>query len=403
MPFVFHKEIFGAISQHADTTLRVNNQSRRQQSITETPLILTSLFFNMLRASAYSRPSPSPEAAHLHGSPMLGPPLTTAHLQQAVQMGLDEYRGEGSKVAYDSCRQEYREFCESLYPNDEFKFLVNDEKAFFFIFYTAMREQKPRGGKRKRPGEVGTLFNRADYDAVLERYAVWWDTDNTSELPHPTNPVGIESLTHYKAGVKAEWDYQCSMNSNSLPWHSIWTQRSKRIVENVKRRKGSVRAANFGEKLAHEFAPYLAVARYPDMEKEMWERSDSGNRFAFAWLRNRMCLLFTTSAILRCESLFRAELSDFLSIKFQAPKDVHPMHAVVMQIMKGKFLSNVLLSLCFWLSQLTLRCFLRAACKRQIEPGGQSPVRPCYTPQACRAVLHWFVCFLFRVSILFNK
>jgi hypothetical protein len=359
------------------------------------------LFFNMLRAGTYINRR-SPDVEH-HGSPILGPPPpTTTHLQQAVLRGLDEYRGEGSKVAYDSCRQEYREFCKSLYPNDEFKFLVNDHKAFLFMFYCAMREQKKKGGKRKRPGEVTELFNRADYDSVLERYAVWWDTDNTGELPHPTNPVGIEQLTHYKAGVKAEWEYQVSQYSNNIPWDLIWTQKTKRIYDNVKRRKASVRSNNFSEKLSHEFAPYLAVERYPDMEKDMWERSSSGNRFAFAWLRNRMCLLFTTSAILRCESLFRAELSDFVSIKFKAPKDVHQMHAVVMQIMKGKFLINFNRAMYLAMSHLVL-FFGRYYFKRQIEPGGPSPVRPFHTTQACRAVLRWFPCFLFRLQILLNK
>jgi hypothetical protein len=74
---------------------------------------------------------------------------------------------------------------------------------------------------------------------------VWWDTDNASELPHPTNPVGIESLTHYKAGVKAEWEHQVSMNSNTFAWDLIWTQHSKQIVDNVQRWKGSVGAKTF--------------------------------------------------------------------------------------------------------------------------------------------------------------
>ena len=201
----------------------------------------------MIRASI-NNSRPPPTVPPHHGPPLLGPPTPTAHLQQAVLRGIEECRGTGSGVAYDSARQEYREFCESLYPNDEFKFLVNDEKAFLFMFYTAMREQKPRGGNRKRktPGAANTaLFNRADYDAVLLRYSVWWSTDNTGELPHPTNPVGIESLTHYKAGVRAEWEHQVSMNSNTFSWDLIWTQRSKRVVDNVKRRKASVREKTF--------------------------------------------------------------------------------------------------------------------------------------------------------------
>ena len=204
-----------------------------------------------------------------------------------------------------------------------------------------MREQKLRGGNRRRNVPLAAMpkqFVRADYDAGLERYSVWWLGQSGQDLPHPTRPVGIEAMVQYKAAVKAEWEHQVSMNSNSLSWDLIWTQRVKKIFDNVKKRKAAVRAQNFAEKVSHEFAPYLAVERYPDIEKEMWDRGETGQRFAFSWMRNRMCLLFTTSAILRCESLFRAELSDFLSLRFKAPKDVHPMHAIVMQIMKGESL-----------------------------------------------------------------
>ena len=187
--------------------------------------------------------------------------------------GLDEYCGDSRIVTYDSARQEYREFCESLYPNEDFKFLVNDHRVFYSMVYTAMREQNPRGGNHKRNVlgmAAAALFKCIDYDNnVLERYAVWWDTDTPQELPHPTNPAGIESLTNYKAGVKAEWEHQVSLNSNTFSWDLIWTQRSKRIVNNVKKRKSAVK--NFAEKLSHKVSPYLAVKRYPDMEQDMWE------------------------------------------------------------------------------------------------------------------------------------
>jgi hypothetical protein len=91
--------------------------------------------------------------------------------------------------------------------------------------------------------------------------------------------------------------------------------------------------------VSHEFSPYLAVERFPEIESYMWERGESGQRFVFSWLRHRMCLLFTTSAILRCKSLFKAELSDLLCIRYKALKDVHTMHAVVMQMMTVKSLS----------------------------------------------------------------
>jgi hypothetical protein len=287
----------------------------------------------------------TPAASPAQQEGLQPPPPSTTHLQQAVLQGLEEYRGDGSAIAYDSKRMEYREFCDSVYSNlSHFKYIVDDHKMFYFMFYCAMREQKARGGKSRRTQapELPQKFNRADYDAVMAKYSVWWETETeTSELPHPASPCGIQSLMQYKAAVKGEWEHQVSMNSNNLSWDLIFTQKTKKIFDNVKKRKAAVRRANYSEKVSHEFAPYLAVERYPDMEKHMWGKGDGSQRFAFSWLRNRMCLLFSTSAILRCESLFRAELSDFVSIKFKAPKDVHAMHAVIMQIMKGESLINL--------------------------------------------------------------
>lgn len=165
--------------------------------------------------------------------PMLPPPPNTTHLQQAVLRGLEEYRGGGSIIAYDSKRAEYREFCESLHANpSEYMYIVNGDKMFYFMFYTAMREQRSRGGNKKRnsAGAAPKLFDRADYDAVLARYAVWWEgvDDPTQELPHPKNPVGIQAMVQYKAAVKAEYDHQITMEGNSLPWDLIWTERSKK-------------------------------------------------------------------------------------------------------------------------------------------------------------------------------
>ena len=165
---------------------------------------------------------------------------------------------------------------------------------------------------------------------------------------------------------------------------------------------------NFSEKVSHAFSPYLDVEKYPDMEKYLWERGEGSQRFAFSWLRNRMCLLFSTSAILRCESLFKAELSDFLSIRVKAPKDVHQMQAVVMQMMTGKSLIVFFFSLivffglkcAIFLTHLA-RCFLRTAGKRKNEPR-PNPVWTCLTTQGCKLVLCWFIIFLSRLQILLN-
>ena len=60
-------------------------------------------------------------------------------------------------------------------------------------------------------------------------------------------------------------------------------------------------------------------------------------RSAYAYLRHRFCLLFSTSGILRCESLYKAELSDFLGLSYKQETDVHKFYMMIMQISTGKF------------------------------------------------------------------
>jgi hypothetical protein len=76
---------------------------------------------------------------------------------------------------------------------------------------------------------------------------------------------------------------------------------------------------NCEERLNHEFAPYLACERYPEIEADMWQRGTGNIQGAFAWLCTCMCSLFMACAILRCESLLRAELSDFVGIANKNP------------------------------------------------------------------------------------
>ena len=47
-------------------------------------------------------------------------------------------------------------------------------------------------------------------------------------------------------------------------------------------------------------------------------------------------MLFTTSGILRCESLYKAELSNFIGLRMKKTTDVHSLYLLIMQIATGK-------------------------------------------------------------------
>jgi hypothetical protein len=91
---------------------------------------------------------------------------------------------------------------------------------------------------------------------------------------------------------------------------------------------------NYDDKLEAEFAPYTAVMQYDQIEQDLWKHGDTNICPACTWLWHRFCLLYTTSGILWCKSLYHAELSDFLRLDMKKPEDMHPclLYLMILQI-----------------------------------------------------------------------
>ena len=84
------------------------------------------------------------------------------------------------------------------------------------------------------------------------------------------------------------------------------------------------------------FSPFTVIKKYNNIEEKLWANGLKNNRSAVTQLRNRYVLTHTTSGILRFESLQKAELSDFLSIKIKKEQDSHPLMIMVTQLPTGK-------------------------------------------------------------------
>jgi hypothetical protein len=275
------------------------------------------------------------------------PPSTTTRLTQPEETGLDsrleqtvlritsEYRPDSTSSIYDAKSQEYFQYCTSLYPNDPYAMVLGQYKVYRFIFYQSFRDQKKRGGS-KESRTNGTRFVRSDYDAVMAKYQGWMDSADGSSPPEPAKPVGKQTIDQYKAVLRWVYKNQTAQRVLGLVWDQIWTLPCEQIHKVVKERRGAIKRLNYDEKLEAEFAPYTAVAQFDQIEEALWKKGDANIRSACAWLRHRFCLLYTTSGILRCESLYRAELSDFLGLVMKKPEDVHPLYLMISQIPKGK-------------------------------------------------------------------
>jgi len=83
-------------------------------------------------------------------------------------------------------------------------------------------------------------------------------------------------------------------------------------------------------------APYKSVQEVEKIEQAMWKKGHPTQKSAFTWLRNWMSFLLMTRAILRCESLYKADLSDFVHMVVQPEQDQHPLTVLILQMPVGK-------------------------------------------------------------------
>jgi hypothetical protein len=211
---------------------------------------------------------------------------------------------------------------------------IDHEKVWKFMFYQCMRTQRKRGGRKNR-GDTDT-FIRSDYDLVMESYKDWFG-NQSQPPPEPANPVGKSAMAQYKAALRLIYKNQVAVGNCGKNWDQIWLGCLENLEVLVRNRRTANNKKNHVEKVDHEFSPYTVVEEYPKIEAEMWDRGNgSSTRTAYSWIRHRFCLLFSTSGILRCESIYKAELSDFLCLHMKKETDPHILLVMIMQIPSGK-------------------------------------------------------------------
>jgi hypothetical protein len=104
----------------------------------------------------------------------------------------------------------------------------------------------------------------------------------------------------------------------NLKWDQVNVPTIERMVQQAVQRGPETKKRNYGEKVDHDTAPYQLVEAFPDIEKLLCEHGINNLKSAFSWLRHRYVLLVHSyHCILRCESIFKGELSDCLMVKIQ--------------------------------------------------------------------------------------
>ena len=259
-------------------------------------------------------------------------------LKENVWRLLEAEDPENTKKAYEPKMKEYFEFCKTVYPTDPHFNILNRDKMYRFMYFQAFREKKKRGGRRS------SNANKPAFDVDAYRDVMSSNLDPTTgttavTLPTPACPVSKCVIAQYKATFRKLYNIQKMRGVLSAQWDDLWTKDLDDIAKHVRERAPKLKKESYEEKVSNEFAPYLYVDRYPDIETELWNDSTSspGHRSIASGLRHRYVLLHLTSGILRCESLYKAELSDFLGVVVPAnDRDAHRMFIMVNQIPFGK-------------------------------------------------------------------
>ena len=234
--------------------------------------------------------------------------------------------------AYDPKMLEFKQFCSSLYGDDPSAQIVDEEKAFVFLFYQAYREKKSTG-KRLSCSDRNTMrFDRKDYDQVMRSVA-----DNGAEEDcRIGNVLGFDMVNQYRCAIKKVLRHQRDQGLNKLKKDDIDSERIDRLMENVLKRKDRVSKANFKERVDGEFTPYKMIDEVHAIEDYMWHYGCTTLPYCAASLRDRYQYLATLAGVLRSESLYRGDLSDLCDFKFNQRLEPSPYHIGIQRVSMGK-------------------------------------------------------------------
>ena len=252
--------------------------------------------------------------------------------EQHVLQLIRENRPTSTNNAYDGKTKEYYEYCRAIYPDDHFNIVLTDQKVHRFMFYQAMRPKKKRGGRGK---PSGCHFDKELYLETMRLYDPFWKSPHKAP-DEPDDPVGEATISMYKTVLRNIYKEQTASRVNDRTWDQIWTLPLLNLHNLVKIRRPARDKKNYKEKFENVFAPYEIAEEFPKIEGEMWSKGGETVRSACVWIRHRFCLLFSTTGILRCESLYRAELSDFVGLWTKNASDVHRIYIMILQIAIGK-------------------------------------------------------------------
>ena len=99
-----------------------------------------------------------------------------------------------------------------------------------------------------------------------------------------------------------------------------------------------MKKALFKERMTGDFEPFKMIGEVPRIEEWMWKYNNSTISFGASSLRDRYHFLMTLGAVLRSESLYKADLADVCDVHIATTtnQEPTPYHIVILCVGEGK-------------------------------------------------------------------
>ena len=216
--------------------------------------------------------------------------------------------------------EEFKAYLEAIYKDTHptTYHLVNPEKVFGFMFYQANRVKKV---SKKGSG----LFDKEDFELTLTY------TDDDSR-----NVIGEQSVNQYICAIRNYAQDQFDSGLIRFRREDLMSGKLKDLIKGVKNRTERVMKKQFKERVTDDFEPYRCLGDLPKIEEYIWDAHKCTKIYGANGLRDRFQLLFSLSAVLRSDSIYKADLADLCDFKFKQKLEPDPYHIGILRVGEGK-------------------------------------------------------------------
>jgi len=264
--------------------------------------------------------------------------LNRVLLKTSMEMN-DAHKAPNSAKQFDDRMFECFDLCDKVCLHDLHMHTISTDKICRFVWCPCFREKKVRRGSLVMQ-TIGATLSLAEHQSLMSQF---WVEPGVHMDPqkHPTtvNPTAYSTFSIYKASFQKISKIQVYEEKLPPIWDQLWGMDMDDLKSHVKNGAPCAKKETYQEKVFGLFSPHMAVEWQGEIEDIIWYNSaDSNSKFSINTnLWHRFSIRHLRSGILRCASLHRAVLSDFLCVNTtRQERDVHQPLVVINAQAQGK-------------------------------------------------------------------